>query len=157
MINERLLVALTTNRFATWYIKHIASRLDPIVFKATNGRFTSMGPSSSVIPMLTFTAIGRQSGQPRSVQVACVPHEGDYLITASAMGQAKHPAWKSNIDANSQVTVQITGERFDAVAEKLTDDEKALVWNKIRKTIPQMNVYVTRTDRNICVYRLRRV
>ncbi len=88
-MDDGFMVRLSTSPVATWVIKHVASRLDPLIFKATNGRFTSMG--APVMPMLAMTAIGRSSGQPRSVQLACIEHEGDYLVVASAMGQQKHP------------------------------------------------------------------
>jgi deazaflavin-dependent oxidoreductase (nitroreductase family) len=154
-MSDRFVVWLSTNPVATWLIKHVASPLDPLIFKATNGRFTSMGPPA--MPMLTMTAIGRRSGQPRSVHLACVEHEGDYLVVASAMGQQKHPAWRHNIEANPQIQVQMRGERFTARAQVLTDPEKQEVWADVRRAIPQMNVYEKRTDRNIRVYRLRRV
>ncbi len=150
--SDRFIVWLSTNPVATWLIKHVASRLDPLIFKATNGRFTSMGPPA--IPMLTMTAIGRRSGQPRSVHLACVEHDGDHLLVASAMGQEKHPAWRYNLEANPQVQIQMRGERFAARAEVLTDPEKEAVWADVRQAIPQMNVYEKRTDRNIRVFRL---
>ena len=109
---DRFIVWLSTSPAATWVIRHVASRLDPGIFKATNGRFTTMGPPA--MPMLTMTASGRRSGQPRSVHLACVEHEGDYLVVASAMGQQRHPAWRYNIEANPQVQVQMRGERFAA-------------------------------------------
>ena len=152
---DNFVVWLTTTPVATWLIKHVASRLDPILFKATNGRVTSMGPPA--MPMLTMTAIGRHSGQPRAVHLACLEHDDDYLVVASAMGQHKHPAWRYNIEANPEVQIQMPGERFVARAQVLTDSEKEEVWADIRQAIPQMNVYETRTDRNIRVFRLRRV
>ncbi len=155
MLSGRSIVWLSTNPVATWLIKHVASRLDPLIFKATNGRFTSMGPPA--MPMLTMTAIGRRSGQPRSVHLACVEHDGDPLVVASAMGQEKHPAWRYNVEANPQVQIQMRGERFAARVEVLTDPEKEAVWTDVRRAIPQMNVYEKRTDRNIRVFRLRRV
>ena len=154
-MDQRLIVRLSTNPVATWLIKHFASRLDPLIFKATNGRFTSMG--APVMPMLAMTAIGRSSGQPRSVQLACIAHKGDYLVVASAMGQQKHPAWRYNIEANPLVEIQMRGERFAARAQVLTDLKKEEVWGDIRQAIPQMNVYEKRTDRNIRVFRLSRV
>ena len=154
-MDSSLFVRLTTNRVATWLIKHVASPLDPLIFKATNGRFTSMGPP--VMPMLTLTAKGRRSGQPRAVQLACHDHEGDPLVVASAWGQERHPAWRYNLEANPEVEVQVRGERFQARAELLTDAEKDKVWDDIRRAIPQMNVYEKRTDRNIRVFRLRRI
>ncbi len=154
-MSDPFIVRLSTHPVATWLIKHVASPLDPLIFKATNGRFTSMGPPA--MPMLAMTAIGRHSGQPRAVQLACVEHDGDYLVVASAMGQQRHPAWRYNLEANPQVQVQMRGERFAARAEVLTELEKAAVWDEVRRAIPQMNVYEKRTDRNIRVFRLRRV
>lgn len=148
-------VWITTNRVVTWIIRHIASRLDPWLFKATNGRFTSMGAPS--MPMLTMTAIGRRSGRPRAVHLACLERDGDYLVVASAMGQQKHPGWRYNIEANPEVQVQTRGERFVARAQVLSDSEKDSIWADVRQAIPQMNVYENRTDRNIRVFRLSRL
>ncbi len=153
-MSASFIVWLSTHPVATWLIKHVASRLDPLIFKATNGRLTSFGPPA--MPMLTMTAIGRRSGQPRAVQLACLEHQGDYLVVASAMGQQKHPAWRYNIEANPEVQIQMRGERFAARAQVLTDAEKQKVWATVRRAIPQINVYETRTDRNIRVFRLRR-
>ncbi len=148
-------VWLSTSPVFTWLIKNVAARLDPLIFRATNGRLTSLGPPT--MPMLTMTAIGRKSGQPRSVHLACLEHEGDQLVVASAMGQQKHPAWRYNIDANPQVEVQMRGERFNARARVLSDSEKQKVWDDVRHAIPQMKVYEKRTERKIRVYRLNRI
>jgi deazaflavin-dependent oxidoreductase (nitroreductase family) len=155
MRRDRLVLWLSTTSVATWLVRHIASRLDPMIFKASSGRFTSMGPPA--MPMLTITAIGRRSGRPRSVHLACVPHGGDYLVVASAMGQQKHPAWRYNLEANPQLQVQVSGDRFAARAEILSDVEKEDVWAELRAAIPQLDVYAERTDRNIRVFRLRRI
>ena len=149
------LVWLTTNRVSTWIIKHVLSPLDPLIFRATNGRLTMVGPP--VVPMLTLTAIGRKSGRPRSVHLACVERDGHQLIVASCMGQPRHPGWRYNIEANPEVEVQMTGERFRARAEVLSDDERHVVWPEIKAQIPQMAVYEQRTARNIRVFRLRRL
>jgi deazaflavin-dependent oxidoreductase (nitroreductase family) len=154
-MSDRLIVWLSTNRVMTWLIKHVASHLDPRIFKATNGRLTSMGPPT--MPMLTMTTVGRRSGRARSVHLACLERAGETLVVASAMGQEKHPGWRYNIEANPDVEVQIRGDHFAARAELLTDAEKERVWGEILESIPQMIVYEARTDRNIRVVRLRRV
>jgi deazaflavin-dependent oxidoreductase (nitroreductase family) len=154
-MDERLVVWLSTNRVATWLIRHVASRLDPAIFRATGGRLTSMGPPA--MPMLALTTIGRRSGRPRSVQLAYVEHKGDALVVASAMGQARHPGWSHNLEADPAVRVQTRGQRFAARARRLPDAEKATVWPEIRRAIPQLEVYEQRTDRDIRVYRLSRV
>jgi hypothetical protein len=60
-VSERFIVWLTTNRVATWWFRNLASRLDPLLFRATNGRLTSFGPPA--MPMLTLTTTGRRSGR----------------------------------------------------------------------------------------------
>jgi deazaflavin-dependent oxidoreductase (nitroreductase family) len=153
-MSDRLIVWLSTNRVMTWLIKHVASPLDPYIFKATNGRLTSMGPPA--MPMLTLTTTGRRSGKPRSVHLACLERDGDYLVVASAMGQDRHPSWRYNIEANPEVGIQVCGDRFAARAQVLAEVEKQAVWGDILEAIPQMNVYEARTERNIPVIRLSR-
>jgi len=154
-MNPDRLVALTTGPAFTWWVRHVASRLDPLLFKVTNGRLTSMGPP--VVPMCTVTTIGRRSGRPHAVHLACVPHAGGHLIVASAMGQERHPAWRYNLEAHPEVEVQMPGERFTARARVLSDAEKRAVWPEMRRAIPQLAVYAGRTDRNIRVFRLERL
>lgn len=153
-MDQDLVVRLSTHPAATWWIRHVASHLDPWLFRATNGRFTSLGPPA--VPMLTLTTIGRRSGRPRSVHLACLEHEGDLLVVASAMGQQRHPAWRYNLEAHPEVDVQVSGERFVARARALTDAEKDGVWSEVRRAIPQLSVYEKRTQRNIRVFRLSR-
>lgn len=109
------------------------------------------------MPMLTLTTTGRRSGRPRSVHLACLERDGDFLVVASAMGQPQHPAWRYNLEAQPEVLVQMRGERFRARAELLNDAEKQALWPEVQRVIPQMRVYEKRTERNIGVIRLRRM
>ena len=152
---DRFVVKLVTNPVSTWLIRTICAPLDPILMRATNGRLTMMGPAGST--MISITMTGRRSGKPRSVQLTSVEHEGDRLIVASAMGQQKHPGWRYNLEANPDVEVQAVGERYRARAEVLSDAEKGAVWDIMREQVPMIYVYEQRTDRNIRVFRLRRM
>lgn len=150
----RLINWFSATPAGSFLVKHFASRVDPLLFRMTGGRFTSTGIPT--LPMLVLTAKGRKSGRARAVQLAYHAVDGDYLVVASAMGQSRHPDWRYNVEANPDVGVQVRGERFRARAEVLSDEEKARHWPAIKATIPQMNVYENRTDRNIRVFRLRR-
>lgn len=145
---------LTTTRFGTWLVRRVASPLDPLIFRISNGRFTSTGRPT--LPMLTLTVVGRRSGVRRAVQLAYRADGDDYLVVASAMGQKAHPAWRFNVEAHPDVQVRVRGECFSARAELLDRDEKARYWAAIKETIPQMTTYERRTDRDIRVFRLRR-
>ena len=153
-MSQDFTVWLVTNPVSTWLIRNLASPLDPIVFKATNGRFFTMGRASQ--GMATITMKGRRTGKPRAVHLAAIPYEGDHLLVASAMGQERHPGWRYNLEANPDVEVQMKEDRFQARAEVLSDEEKEKVWDTIREVIPMIHVYETRTDRNIRVFRLVR-
>ena len=137
-----------------WLIRVFASKVDPLVYKLSGGRFTSSGPLT--IPQLTLTTIGRKSGKERATQLGYTEDGDDLLVVASNMGSANHPAWSYNLDANPNAKVRLGSENMEVVATRLTDSEKAILWPKIVATIPQMKTYVTMTDRNIKVYRLRR-
>ena len=154
-VTRSLAVRLVTNPVSTWIIRNICAPLDPLIFKATNGRYFTMGSPAS--GMVTITMTGRKSGKPRSVHLACIEHEADWLVVASAMGQHKHPGWRYNLEANPLVELQMRDERFPARAEVLSDEEKAEVWDKIRTQIPMIYVYEERTGRNIRVFRLKRI
>jgi deazaflavin-dependent oxidoreductase (nitroreductase family) len=144
----------SATRAGSWLVKHVAAKVDPKLFRATNGRFTLTGVPT--LPMLTLTAVGRRSGQSRSIQLAYHERDGDRYVVASAMGQERHPAWSYNIEATPEVEVQARGERYPALATRLSDVEKAEIWPQLTGTIPQIRTYERRTDRDIKVYRLTR-
>jgi deazaflavin-dependent oxidoreductase (nitroreductase family) len=151
--------ARSVNRFSatragSFLVKHVAAKVDPLLFRWSKGRFTSTGRPT--LPMLALTTTGAKTGQPRTVQLAYHRDGDDLLVVASAMGQEKHPAWRYNLDAHPEVQVLMRGEDFKAVATVLAPEEKALAWDAIATTIPQMRVYERRTDRDIRVYRLKR-
>ena len=150
---QLFVVRLVTHPITTWLIRTFVAPLDPILFRATNGRLFALGLASD--SMLTITMRGRRSGKRRSVHLTSVPHEGDRLIVASAMGQARHPGWRYNLEANPEVVVQVRGRRYRARAELLSGAEKARVWDVLRSRVPMIYVYERRTDRDICVFRLR--
>lgn len=149
---SKLVNRLSATRPGSWAIVHLASKVDPTLFRLTNGRFTITGKPT--LPQLTMTTVGRKSGAPRAVQLAYHRDGDDYLIVASAMGAERDPAWRYNLEANPDVDVQVRGRTFKAHATILTDDEKAPLWPAIAGTIPQMHTYVERTDRNLRVFRL---
>jgi deazaflavin-dependent oxidoreductase (nitroreductase family) len=133
--------------------KTFSARVDPVLYKMSRGRVTSVGPQ--VIPQLVLTMTGRKSGKARSVQLGYTEDGDDVLVVASNFGGTNHPAWSYNLDANPQASIQLGSETTEVVATRLTDSEKAILWPKIADTIPQMKSYVKRTERNLKVYRLR--
>lgn len=150
---KRFINWFSTTPFGKRVAIAISARLDPLLYKLTGGRLTSVGPQ--VIPQLILTTTGRRSGQKRTVQLAFTPDGDDFLIVASNFGREKHPGWSYNLDANAEGEVQVGSAVHSIVASRLPEDEKASLWPKIEANVPQMKVYPGQTDRNIKVYRLR--
>lgn len=150
----RLVNRFSATRAGSWIVKHLAARVDPVLFKATGGRLTTTGVPT--LPMLTLTTTGRKSGKRRDTQLAFHRDADDLLVVASAMGQERHPDWRYNLEANPEAEVQLRGERYRVRARLLDEAEKARVWAAVKRTIPQMDVYERRTERNIGVFRLER-
>ncbi|MFJ4985796.1 nitroreductase/quinone reductase family protein [Streptomyces sp. NPDC088732] len=77
------------------------------IYRSTNGRVAG---SAKGVPLLLLTVPGRRTGRPRSVLVGYFPHDGGYVVTASAGGAKRDPRWISNLRAARQAHVQLGGE-----------------------------------------------
>ena len=150
---SRFINWLSTTPVGRWLVIHLAARLDPVLYKLTGGKLTTVGPQ--VIPQLVLTSTGRKSGQKRNVQLGFTVDGPDYLIVASNLGGKSHPGWSYNLDANPNAQILLGADTKNVVASRISDDEKEALWARISTTLPQMKSYVVRTDRNIKVYRLR--
>ena len=82
-------------------------------------------------PVLLLTTTGRHTGRPRRTPVQYERIDGDLLIVAAGGGAPRPPAWWHNLEATAEVTVQIRGERQQALALTLTPEERAAVWPKL--------------------------
>ncbi len=151
---DDLVNRFSTTRFGRFVGSRVAARIDPVVFRATKGRYTSTGRPT--LPMLALTTTGRRTGKRRTVQLAHVRDGDDWLVVASNFGQEHHPAWRHNLDADPNAWILVDGVEVPVRAEVLSDEEKARRWPDIEQVVPQMKVYPTLTDRNIRVFRLRR-
>lgn len=149
---KRFVLGIAATRAGAAVMKASSVHLDPIIFKATGGRFTLIGPA--VIPHLLLTTTGRKSGQKREAQLVYTDVEGVIYIVASNFGGEKHPAWSYNLDADPVATMQIKKDPVSVTAERLSEHEKEAVWDQLVDNIPNYGVYRERTDRNIKVYRL---
>ena len=62
---------------------------------------------SGAIPCLLLAAVGRRSGEWRTLPLIYGESDGAYVIVASKGGHKNHPAWYLNIDANPDVQLMV--------------------------------------------------
>ena len=145
---------LSTTRFGRRTAIVVLSRLDPILYRMSGGRLTSVGPQ--VIPQLVLTTTGRKSGKTRRVSLGYTADDDDYILVASNFGQEHHPGWAHNLLADPEAEVQLGGDTIPVTATQVSDSDKAELWPRLEGNIPQLETYVGLTDRDIKVFRLTR-
>jgi deazaflavin-dependent oxidoreductase (nitroreductase family) len=105
---------------------------------------------------LLLTTVGRKSGAERTTPLNFAESDAGYVIIASYEGADTHPKWYLNIQANPNVTVQILGARFQAVAREVFGDEKVRLWPLLADHLPYFNQYQASTERTIPLLVLER-
>lgn len=98
---HRAYAALANTRLGRFISVHVLWRLDPLLLRATGGRF---GSGMGLIPTALLETKGARSGATRR-NVVIYFHDGEQVtIVASKLGMARHPAWFHNLSANPEVT-----------------------------------------------------
>ena len=114
---RRSVTAVIGSRFGAWCIRKLTP-LDHKLLSRSNGRFTIFGPLR--VPLLLLTTTGRKTGQRRQTPLTYM-REGDRLfLVGSNFGQARHPAWSSNLLADPNAWVTMGGREIPVVATQLT-------------------------------------
>ena len=109
------------------------------------------------VPFLLLETVGARTGKRRR---ALLPRfqdtrPGTWLVTATALGSARHPGWYFNLAHDpDDVWVEIDRRRAKVRAESLTGVERDEAWRRIVATAPRFGAYLQKTDRVIPVVRL---
>lgn len=113
------------------------------LYKLARGRFFGGGGS-----VIVLTHKGAKSGKVRDTPLMSFRDGEDYLIVASAGGDAKNPGWYYNLLANPETTINVRGEEITVLARDAGADRDAL-WDMVTTTEPRFGSYESKTDRVI--------
>lgn len=147
-----LFLKLALTRPGKWLLSNFNARLDPIIYRWTAGRLNSTGVI--LFPVLALTTTGRKTGKQRTVQLAYVAFDDHAYLVASNFGKDRHPAWMHNVEAKPEVSVQIGSNHYQVTAERLTEEEKAAVWERLVAEVPNFDAYEEVSGRTLHVFRL---
>ena len=123
---QRAIAPLGGTPVGSWFFRNVARRVDPWLMRRTGGRLTMAGPA----PVLTLTATGRRSGQPRSTPLLYFRHGEDYVVVASNYGRPRHPAWFHNVEHDPDVEVEVRGTRMRCTARVAAGAERDELWRR---------------------------
>jgi deazaflavin-dependent oxidoreductase (nitroreductase family) len=139
----------------SWLYARTLHHIDRVVYRLTRGRgtFTSW---LAGLPVVMLTTTGAKSGQPRTLPVLGILHDGRLVVIASNYGQYRNPAWYYNLRARPQASVVFEGVRREVVAHELTGDERERWYTRGIEIYPGWTRYRRRAaHRRIPVIELR--
>ena len=128
-------------------------RFHPIhrrLYRWSGGR----GPVSRALgmDMILVTAVGRKSGEPRTIPLGAVRDGSSWILIASNAGKPRMPAWAHNLRATPRVRVEHRGAVADFRAQEATGDAWTRLWAIVTSAYPGYDVYRARTDRPIPLF-----
>jgi deazaflavin-dependent oxidoreductase (nitroreductase family) len=107
-------------------------------------------------PLLLLTTKGARTGRSRTTPMMFVPDGDRLLVIASNAGAPRHPDWYRNLVANPDVTVEVTGEKYDATAIVTTGEERHRLFANIAVKYPFFTEHQAKIERTIPVVALVR-
>ena len=107
-------------------------------------------------PVLLLTTTGRRSGRSWTVPLLYQPDDVRWVLIASNGGNAKHPAWWLNLQAQPEASVQIGREIYPVTAIEATGEEREVLWRRMADMYKGYDRYAQKTTRKIPVVVLQR-
>jgi deazaflavin-dependent oxidoreductase (nitroreductase family) len=107
-------------------------------------------------PLLLMTTTGARSGKPHTTPLMYVPDGDRLLVIASNVGATAHPDWYRNLLTNPRVTVEVSGETFEATASPVDGEEHDRLFAQIAAQYPFFNDHQAKASRKIPVVALER-
>jgi deazaflavin-dependent oxidoreductase (nitroreductase family) len=124
-------------------------------FRTNGGTVTTMGFGRRLV---LLHSRGARTGEERVNPLASVREsDDDWLVTASAAGADRHPAWYHNLLAHPDVEIETPDDGTVAVrATDLPGAERDAAWERFTQMSDGFRAYEARTSRTIPVLRLTR-
>ena len=110
-----------------WWMRR-ANKVHTAAYRLSVGR---LGSSAKGIPVALLTVPGRKTGAPHTVPVACLEHDGTYLVAGTSGGTKAEPQWFRNIRVAQRVHVQIGAHGHDMNCRVADDDERNRLWRDV--------------------------
>jgi len=117
-------------------------------FRANAGELS--GPMAGA-PILLLTTAGRISGDAHTTPVGFIDANGRLAAAAANGGSDQHPDWYRNIEADSQVTIEVPGATIRSKAVVATGAERTQLLDQLSAALPGMADHVAGTTRHIPV------
>lgn len=126
---QRSLHPVLRTKISGWFLARTLHHLDRPVLRLTGGRH-SLTSLLAGLPVVTVTATGAKSGEPRSVPLVALPDGENVILIASNFGQKHHPAWYYNLRAHPEVQLTYEGHTAAYTAHETIGEEHERCWQR---------------------------
>jgi deazaflavin-dependent oxidoreductase (nitroreductase family) len=107
-------------------------------------------------PLLLLTTRGARTGEPRTTPMMFIPDGDRLLVIASNAGAPRHPDWYYNLLGHPDVTVEVTGDTYQATAVVTEGPERDRLFADVCGKYPFFVEHQAKNDRTIPVVALVR-
>ncbi|GLZ35141.1 hypothetical protein Lesp02_73280 [Lentzea sp. NBRC 105346] len=134
-------------------LMRMGNSLGVSLYRRSHGRINGSGRG---LPVLLLTVPGRRSGQPHTVPVVYMEHDGAHLVMGSGGGSKPEPQWMRNLRAASNATIQIRDDVREVTPHVPTGAERDRLWHDVvLARAPFFADYERKSGRTISVGVLR--
>jgi len=149
-VGARAYAALAATRLSRFVSRHVSWKLDPLLLRATRGRFAT----TLVFPTAVLETTGAKSGAHRQNAIIYF-HDGERVtIVASNAGSPRHPSWYHNLRAHPDVVFGGIPMRAAVVDDEVERDR---LWQLADRVFPAFASYrrdAARVNRRIPIVQL---
>lgn len=117
-------------------------------------------PEDSVLhgnPTLLITMTGAKSGRQLTSPLSFASDGSEWIVMASAGGSEKTPNWTYNLRTEPNVTIELRGETFAAFATETEGEDRTRAFETLTAQLPRFADYQQQVERQIPLFRLRRL
>src|SRR5260370_7463535 len=95
------------------------------LYRLTSG---AVGGKMGGWPIVLLTTIGRKSGKEHVTPLLYLPEGDHFVVIASNWGEANHPMWWLNLQANPRAKIQIGPKIIPVTARQAAPEERQRLW-----------------------------
>ena len=103
-------------------MKHVGSRVDRAMIRASRGRLSMSGPQA---PTMLLTTKGRRTGKDRTVPLHYVRDGNNFVAACENFGLEAASSWPKNLLADPRARIEIGGTAASYVSRPATEEEVA--------------------------------
>jgi deazaflavin-dependent oxidoreductase (nitroreductase family) len=135
-------------RLGTWFVANALHHIDRPFIKFSKGH-NSPSRFLAGLPVVTLTAIGAKSGEPRSIPLAGIPDGDKIVLIGTNFGHRHNPSWYYNLTANPEASLSFSGQTNTYLAHEAEGEEYDRCWQKAVDLYKGYKGYKIRAGRHI--------